>query len=192
MMLPLPCAFMTGAACFMPRKTPRRSTAIVRSYSSIGVDSIGPTAPPKPALLNMQSRRPNSWSARSTAPFTSASSATSVCWYTAAPPSVSASVSPFASCTSAITTRAPSATNRRTVPSPMPLAPPVMIATLSSSRPMRSPSLTHCALPSAATLPHIVAHRRLVRFPLQSGTISGDFDATEIARSKTPWTSTAR
>src|SRR4051812_16849020 len=42
------------------------------------------------------------------------------------------------SCRSAMTTRAPSATNSRTVASPMPLAPPVIMATLPSSCPMRS------------------------------------------------------
>ena len=53
----------------------------------------------------------------------------------------SASCEPRSSWISAMTTRAPCSTKRRTVPSPMPLAPPVMIATLPSSCPMRSPRM---------------------------------------------------
>lgn len=47
--------FITRAACLAPRNTDRNSTAIVNSYSSSGISSIGPIAPTIPALLNMQS-----------------------------------------------------------------------------------------------------------------------------------------
>ena len=49
-----------------------------KSHSSTSVSVTGPNAPPIPALLNTQSRRPNSSHAYSTAASTSASSVTSV------------------------------------------------------------------------------------------------------------------
>ena len=55
---PCPCAFITRAPCFMPRNTPRTSTAKVQSHSSASMCVIGPKAPATPALLNTQSRRP--------------------------------------------------------------------------------------------------------------------------------------
>ena len=73
------CGFMTRAACFIPRNTDRSSTAIVNSYSSIGISSIPPCVPTIPALLNMQSSRPNSRTAVSTALATSGSAVTSQC-----------------------------------------------------------------------------------------------------------------
>ncbi len=136
MMLPEPCAFMIGAACLMPMKTLRSSTSIVRSYSSTGMSSIGPTVPTMPALLKMQSSRPYSFIARPIAARMSSSVATSVRWYTALEPSSAASRAPASSWMSATTMRAPSAANSRTVASPMPLAPPVITAALPSSLPM--------------------------------------------------------
>ena len=51
MIEPEPCAFISGEACLMPRNTLLSSTSMVRSYSSTDVDSKGPCAPTKPALL---------------------------------------------------------------------------------------------------------------------------------------------
>ena len=46
MIEPLPCAFMTGAACFMPRKTPRTSTPIVSSKPATETSAMRPPTPP--------------------------------------------------------------------------------------------------------------------------------------------------
>src|SRR4030095_15022292 len=66
--------------------------------------------------------------------WTSASRLTSVCTYATRAPSSTASRAPWSSWMSAISTDAPSRAKRRTVPSPMPLAPPVMRATLLARR----------------------------------------------------------
>lgn len=58
MIEPPPTARIGTMACLMPRKTPRSSTAWVRSQSSTLTDSSGPMAPPRPALLKSTSRRP--------------------------------------------------------------------------------------------------------------------------------------
>src|SRR3954470_5257934 len=58
-----------------------------------------------------------------------------------ASPSSSAAAASLASSRPTRWTRAPSATNRRAVASPMPLSPPVMSATLSASRAMETPSI---------------------------------------------------
>src|SRR2546429_414196 len=42
MIEPVPCRFMTAAACFIPRKTPRSSTAMVASKPSTPISSMGP------------------------------------------------------------------------------------------------------------------------------------------------------
>ena len=89
-----------------------------------------------PALLNITSRRPNVDTAVSTARATWSSLVTSVCTNVATEPNAAARAWPGSSWMSAITTRAPSSTKRRTVPSPIPLDPPVMTATLPSSRPL--------------------------------------------------------
>ena len=69
--------FMTRAACLMPRNTDRSSTAIVKSYSSTGISSIGPRAPRMPALLNIPSSVPNCSTAPSTVDAISSSFVTS-------------------------------------------------------------------------------------------------------------------
>ena len=108
-------------------------------YSSSLSDAMGPTAPMMPALLKMTSRRPNSDTAMSTAAATAASSVTSVKANRVLSPSSVASCRPRSSCTSAMTTLAPSATNRRTVASPSPLPAPVITATLSDKRSVIGP-----------------------------------------------------
>src|SRR5260370_798441 len=116
------CGFMTRAACFMPRNTDRSSTAIVNSYSSSGISSIPPCVPTIPALLNMQSSRPNSRTAASTAPATSGSDVTSQCRKRDRSPSSAATRCPRSSWMSVRSTLAPSACISRAVASPSPLA----------------------------------------------------------------------
>src|SRR5262249_48813997 len=51
MIEPPPIFCISGMACFIPRKTPRVSTAKVRSQSSTQAASIETVAPTRPALL---------------------------------------------------------------------------------------------------------------------------------------------
>src|SRR6266536_1928485 len=142
MMDPPPCFFMTGAACLIPRNTPRRSTPTVASKPSTGTSSIFPPTPPYPALLKMQSSRPKRLRVSSTAACTSGSRLTSVWTYSARDPSSPVRRRPRSSWMSATMTDAPSSTKSRTVASPMPLAPPVINATLPLRRVM-PPSALH-------------------------------------------------
>src|SRR5580704_4301504 len=48
---PPPTLRISGAACFLPRNTPRSKTDWLLSQSSTVICSSGPTAPPLPALL---------------------------------------------------------------------------------------------------------------------------------------------
>src|SRR5258708_40200506 len=87
----------------------------------------------------MISSLPNSLTARATAVRTSVSLATSVFWKTALPPFSPHSrttAAPPSSFRSAITTAAPSPAKRMAVPRPIPLAAPVITATLFSSLPI--------------------------------------------------------
>ena len=133
MMQPLPCGFITRAACFMPNTTlptSRRMTSA--NCSSVTVSTL--LRSPAPALLNRQSRRPKRstvWSIRAAM---SASRMTSVRMKVASPPSSRVSASPFSALRPARTILAPSSAQRRAVASPMPLVPPVMTMTLSLSR----------------------------------------------------------
>src|SRR5580658_9224822 len=131
---PNPWARMTRAPCLMPRNTLVTRTAMVRSQSSRLVSSNEPTTPRMPALLNRQSSPPSSDTATSTRAATSASTLTSARTKRTASPSSWASARPRSSWTSAIRQRPPSATRRRTIPSPIPLAPPVTMLTLPSNR----------------------------------------------------------
>ena len=140
---PPPAFIITGTACLMPSHTAFRSTATMRSNTSSGVSWISNSPPPMPALLNITSSRPNFESAVSTSDLTSSDRLTSTAHATARPSSPAASASALSNCMSPITTRAPSRTNRRVAASPIPDAPPVMTATLPSSRPMSA----SCAVP---------------------------------------------
>src|SRR5215471_19760204 len=79
MIEPPPALRIGSTAYLIPRNTDRNSTAMVRSQSSAVTASIGPTAPTRPALLNMTSSRPYSLVARPTADLMSGSLDTSVC-----------------------------------------------------------------------------------------------------------------
>src|SRR5689334_10480120 len=151
MLPPRPCAFMRAAPCLMPRKTPRTSTAKVKSHSSTVVSPIGPKAPPTPALLNTQSSPPKRSTASATSAATSRSAETSTRSAARRSPAPCARASAIvsarvASLTSPMTTRAPSRRKVSALARPMPLPPPVTRATLPSRRPPR-------ALMAAAPLP---------------------------------------
>src|SRR5215212_8603409 len=89
-----------------------------------------------PALLTSTSTLLHRSLVSSTSVVHDASSVTSWWRKTALSPSSSARAAPGSLATSAMTTRAPSATKARTMASPCPWAPPVTMATLSVSRPM--------------------------------------------------------
>src|SRR5439155_12701396 len=89
-----------------------------------------------PALLNATSSRPCRCTTPSKSARTCASSATSQA--ANSPPTSPAADSPASALTSTTTTVAPSAANRRTVASPMPLPPPVTTATRSRNRSVNS------------------------------------------------------
>src|SRR5262245_10541252 len=82
-----------------------------------------------PALLNITWRPPNCATAKSTSACTSSAFETSVSRNATASPSSLATSFPRSAFTSAMTTRAPSAANSSTVARPIPLAPPVTMAT---------------------------------------------------------------
>ena len=107
MMLPLPCAVMRGAACFMPSITPRTCTAKTLSQCAASVSAIPLITPGLPALFTRQSSRPNRSSACRTRAATSRSSVTSVGKKLAAAPICLATPSPSATRLAAITTEAP-------------------------------------------------------------------------------------
>src|SRR3954447_18843122 len=93
-----------------------------------------------PALLKRTSKRPWRSTPAVTARSTAASSVTSA--RALEPPSSSAASRSFSSSMPTRCTLAPSATNSRAVASPIPLSPPVISATLSSSRPIAAPTLS--------------------------------------------------
>ena len=92
-----------------------------------------------PALLIKISRRPKNRAASLTKLIHASSVPTSTCVKATVPPSSAANRWPRSPSRSQNATRAPSATNRLTVASPIPDAPPVTAATLPSSRPMSVP-----------------------------------------------------
>jgi hypothetical protein len=85
------------------------------------------------ALFTSTSIRPNRSTAAATIARTAAASLTSVGTPSTRPPPSSFSAAARGSATSATTTRAPSARNRRAYAKPIPAAPPVITATLSAS-----------------------------------------------------------
>ncbi|BAS83750.1 Os03g0299400, partial [Oryza sativa Japonica Group] len=137
MMLPARRWVMASAACFMPSAAPSALTRSTRSNSPASNDRMLLAArvwrPSTPALLHSTSNRPYRATARSTARSTSSSTDTSHRTNPTCGPSAAASASPAASSMSAITTLAPCFTNSLTIASPIPLAPPVTMATFPSS-----------------------------------------------------------
>src|SRR6516225_1927725 len=123
---------------FVVRKAPSKWIASIFFQSWNGNSSIGLTIW-MPAWLMRMSSRPNRSIVVSIPASTAAWSLTSIATPAAVPPARSISVaaaSADGNCRSAITTFAPSVAKRLAISLPMPLAAPVMMATLPSSCPM--------------------------------------------------------
>ena len=147
MMEPLPAFRISGMAAFVPRKTPFALMSMTRSQSSTGVSSIRPPTPPMPALLTRMCSAPKRETVCATASCQLASLVTSSGTKRHCPPLsfISAStLRPSSSRTSPIPTFAPSRAKRRASSAPMPLAPPLMNATLPSSLPIFLPPGNSC------------------------------------------------
>ncbi|VFQ70988.1 unnamed protein product [Cuscuta campestris] len=125
---PPPAPTMARAACLIPWTTPLRFTARRLASLSILRFMMLPQGPATPALLNMMSSLPLHSSASLTADSTSDSLETSQWMYR--PPMDSASGAPRSSSMSAMMTSAPFLASSLAVSAPIPLAPPVMTATL--------------------------------------------------------------
>src|SRR5215472_19198903 len=139
MIEPPPAAFIGPIAAFMPSQQPTAFTSRIRRKSSRGMSAIGANFS-TPALLTSTSSLPKVSTAAATAAAHSASLVTSWWMYRQdCPSSPAATLAPLSSRTSPKTTRAPSATKWRTCDLPIPRAPPVISATLPSSRPMVPP-----------------------------------------------------
>src|SRR5262245_22101396 len=135
---PPPAWRIAGMAAFVPRNTPLTLTAMMRSQSASDVSSIG-ARKRIPALFTSTFSLPYACTAVATAARQSPSRVTSRCTYVALPPLARISASTFlpsSSSTSPSTTAAPSRTNMRPSVAPWPRAPPLISATLPSSRPM--------------------------------------------------------
>src|SRR5215470_6538508 len=134
-MEPPPAARIAGTACFMPRKTPLAFT--FRSVSQADVLSVsGSNVPLMPALLTRMSSLPNADTVVLTAASQSGSLVTSSFTNRAWPPAaaiLSATCRASSSSTSATTTFAPSRAKIVASLCPIPLAPPVTIATFPAS-----------------------------------------------------------
>src|SRR6266568_3066975 len=136
---PPPAVFIGSITAFMPSQQPTALTSSTRRKASSVISAIGANVR-IPALFTSTSSRPNVSSAAVTAAAQSPELVTSRCTYRQdCSPSLAATYWPCSSRTSPKTTRAPSATKCRTWDLPMPRAPPVIRATLPSSRPMAPP-----------------------------------------------------
>ena len=135
-MEPPPARRISGMAALVPRKTPLALMSITRSHSSTVVSSRVPLDS-TPALFTRISSLPKRLTAVATASCHAASLVTSSGTKTHSPPDslISASVRrPSYSRMSPMTTLAPSLANNFASAAPIPLAPPLISATLFSSR----------------------------------------------------------
>src|SRR6266545_7066718 len=140
MIEPLPCRCMCGIAYLQQRNTLVVFTLSTRSQASRPVIRIESSSGGEmPALLNAMSTRPYRSATPSNKARTDASSLTSHAQNS--PPTSAAAAFPASSAMSTQTSRAPSAANRRTVASPIPLPAPVTTATRPSSLCTRPSSL---------------------------------------------------
>ena len=115
-----------------PWITPHKLTPITHAQSFQVASHAGPPAA-TPALLNSKSAWPNASSVRRASSSTSLRFETSVLTLRTLPPRVFSSVSALARVTSSMsarTTFTPAITQRSAIPRPMPLAAPVITATL--------------------------------------------------------------
>src|ERR671936_1519892 len=142
MMRPALRSMKYGAIALHVRNTDLVLTANVRSQSSSVLFMNGmPGGEAMPALFTRMSMRPSTSRVRSTISFTSALLVTSHFIASTRRPSALTSSAVFSALRtwmSGIAMSAPSFAIVRTMPRPMPLPPPVTIATLPSSRPMQS------------------------------------------------------
>src|SRR5947209_2917546 len=131
-----------GVTALQVRNTDFVFTANVRSQSSSVLFMNGmPGGEAMPALFTSTSTRPSTSRVRSTISFTSALLVTSHFMASTPRPSAFTSVAVFSALRtwmSGIAMSAPSLAIASTMPRPMPLPPPVTIATFPSSRPMHS------------------------------------------------------
>src|SRR5206468_10581233 len=138
MIRPLRCCRIWGTTALLASHTPRTLTAISSSHSAWPISQKGFIVMVEKiaALLTRTSRRPNWRTVVATISRQLVSSATSVRTKMACPPAArhsSATAFPFASFSSATTTRAPSSTSRCAYARPIPWPAPVTTATRSSS-----------------------------------------------------------
>jgi hypothetical protein len=128
MMLPWRCARINALTCLICASAPRRCTAMVASKLASDRSSSRPPAMAPPALLTRMSTRPFAFEASAIVRTASASSAASASMNVA--PVAFATSAPSAARRPLKNTMAPSSTKRSTMRLPMPLVPPVTIATL--------------------------------------------------------------
>ena len=132
MLPPSPETRISGIECFTPRNTPSRLTAVWRRQFSSVISRIDPPMP-MPALLTRMSSRPSRALISAMTLSQAASSVTSWCRYQALPPALTMAATtwaPMSSCRSVTTAVAPSAASFSAQLRPMPLAAPVISATL--------------------------------------------------------------
>ena len=133
---PSPCALILGTNVTTPLTTPPRLTPSTQSQSWY-VASAMSLKRLMPALLQRTWTFPRTRSVSSAARANASRSVTSS-WIAWTSPSSSAiAASRWSARTSAIATRMPAATKALAIPSPTPLPPPVMKATLPSTSRMR-------------------------------------------------------
>ena len=131
---PPPVGSIALMPCFIPSNTPRRSTSMTWSYTSIVISASG-CAPPIPATFRTASTRPNASSAAANIAWTSDSFVTSQWNGTTASPNSSA-VSFSRPLMSAASTLAPSRTNTLVEAFAIPDPAPVITAIFPSSSPI--------------------------------------------------------
>src|SRR6478609_7813853 len=133
MIEPPPFLRIVRVTACMPRKQPSWLIRQISSTSSTGCRSMSPNRR-MPALLASTLTGPKRTFVSSTTRAQDAGSLTSWSAKWVSAPSSSVSAWPASFAMSAMTTRAPSATNAREIAAPCPCAPPVTIATLPSRR----------------------------------------------------------
>src|SRR5262245_23323232 len=171
-MAPPPLRRSTGTACLTARNIDLTRSAIAASQPASLTCSAPPCSYGATALLTRMSSRLQATTARSTMRSRSRGTVTSVRYASAAPPAsriraAFASASPTS--TSAMRTAAPSSASRRAVAPPMPLAPPVTMATrpCSSGILHSSPATPSAGAQALEDLARVRAEVQLAEHPVQ-------------------------
>ena len=138
MMEPPPALRISGMAYLAPRKTPVELISMIRSHRSPSVSStvLGAAPEPIPALFTSTSSLPYLDTVAAMAPFQESSLVTSSLTNRTSPPAariLASAARPCSSRTSPRATLAPSAAKSSASQAPIPLAAPLMNATLPSS-----------------------------------------------------------